>query len=99
MHQAATVLFQYIMNYALHNHNSVAIHSRVLLQCSMENRLINVETKLAYLEDMMLTLNELLITQGKAIQVLQSHKEQVESKLTELADMNSDVPQRRPPHY
>ncbi len=65
----------------------------------MENRLINVETKLAYLEDMMLTLNDLIIAQGKAIQVLQSHKEQLESKISELAETGSDVPQRRPPHY
>jgi len=78
---------------------SVAIQVNVWLQWSMENRLINVETKLAYLEDMVQTLNELIITQGQAIRVLQSNKEQLEAKISEIAEMSSDVPQRRPPHY
>ena len=65
----------------------------------MEDRLINVETKLAYLEDMILTLNDLVITQGKAIQVLQSNKEQLEAKISELVEMGLDIPQQRPPHY
>lgn len=82
-----------------HKHNPVAIDLPVLLQCGMDDRLTFLETKLAYLEDMVLTLNELVVRQGKDIETLQTTKERLEARLTELAEMGSDIPSRRPPHY
>lgn len=65
----------------------------------MEERLTVVETKIAYLEDIVMTLNDLVIRQQKEIDLLHASKERLENRLTELADMDSDVPQRKPPHY
>lgn len=65
----------------------------------MDERLTLLETKVAYLEDMVLTLNDLVIRQGRDIEVLQATKERLESRLAELAELGSDIPNRRPPHY
>ena len=65
----------------------------------MDKRLNFLETKVAYLEDMVLTLNELVIKQGWEIEQLQVNKERLETRLAELAQLGSDIPTRRPPHY
>jgi uncharacterized coiled-coil protein SlyX len=51
------------------------------------------------LEDMVMTLNELVIRQQKEIDLLHSSKERLETRIAELAGMESDIPQRKPPHY
>jgi uncharacterized coiled-coil protein SlyX len=65
----------------------------------MDDRLTFLETKVAYLEDMLFTLNELVISQGRAIELLQATKEKLESRIAELAELGQDIPARRPPHY
>ena len=65
----------------------------------MDERLALIETKLAYLEDMVMTLNGLVIEQQKELELLRITKDRLESRIAELAEMAPDVPQRRPPHY
>ena len=65
----------------------------------MDERLTFLETKVAYLEDMVLTLNELVIKQGRELELLQATKERLEARIAQLAELGSDVPNRKPPHY
>jgi SlyX protein len=65
----------------------------------MDERLTLVETKLAYLEDMVMTLNDLVIKQQKELELLHITKDRLESRIAELSEMAPDIPQRRPPHY
>lgn len=65
----------------------------------MEDRLTQVEMKLAYLEDAVMTLNDLVVRQGREMELLQSARDNLEAKLAELAELASDIPNRRPPHY
>lgn len=62
----------------------------------MEEKFIAIETKLAFLEDSMATLNELVIAQQKELESLKRAKESVEERLAELEE---DVPSQKPPHY
>lgn len=65
----------------------------------MEERLIAVETKLAYLEDMVFTLNDLVAQQQRDLDTLRATKDRLEKRLAELAESTGDLPNRRPPHY
>lgn len=65
----------------------------------MEERLIAVETKLAYLEDMVCTLNDLVAQQQRDLDTLRATKDRLEERLAELVDSTGDLPNRRPPHY
>jgi SlyX protein len=65
----------------------------------MNDRLIEIETKLAYLEDMVATLNELVITQQKHINQLEIKKGLLEEQVEMLMEGQQDIPQRKPPHY
>jgi uncharacterized coiled-coil protein SlyX len=65
----------------------------------MDERLTAVEMKLVYLEDMVLTLNELVIKQQRELDALLLTKEKLEARIAELSEIASDIPQRRPPHY
>lgn len=65
-----------------------------------ENRLTTIETKLAYIEDFLNQLQEAVVEQGKSIHLLQKENKLLSARLTELADnMESDIPNRPPPHY
>jgi SlyX protein len=72
---------------------------KLLLPYGMDERLTAVETKLSYLEDMVMTLNALVAEQQREIDALQVHKDRLENRLAELAELSSDLPNRRPPHY
>ncbi|HLW22345.1 MAG TPA: SlyX family protein [Sphaerochaetaceae bacterium] len=65
----------------------------------MDDRLTVVETKLAYLEDMVFALNDLVAQQQRDLDALRATKERLEARLAELIQSSGDVPQQRPPHY
>ncbi len=65
----------------------------------MEESIVKIETKLAHLEEMVLTLNELVVQQGREIDLLKGYREIVEAKVAELAEANFEVEDGRPPHY
>lgn len=64
-----------------------------------EDRLTLVETKLAYLEDFVNTLQELSVAHTKAIDRLSAENKTLREKLGEIGDSMRDTPQTRPPHY
>ncbi|MEA5030612.1 MAG: SlyX family protein [Sphaerochaetaceae bacterium] len=65
----------------------------------MDERLTALETKIAYLEDMVVTLNALVIAHGRELELLHANKERLEERLAELAEIAGDIPNRPPPHY
>ncbi len=67
---------------------------------SMNEEIVAIETKLAYLEDVVGTLNNLLIEQQKQIDRLESGRKELERQLEELVDSGGEaMPHQRPPHY
>lgn len=65
-----------------------------------DEKVIQLETKLAYLEDFMNQLQEVCVQQTKDIELLKKENKMLKEKMKELADFaEGDIPNRRPPHY
>ena len=66
----------------------------------MENRIVELETKIAYLEDMLQQLNEVVTTQANTIDQLQEAfkgmEEVMKDYLLETSESKTEDP---PPHY
>lgn len=66
----------------------------------MDERIINLEMKLAFQEDLLSQLNESLVSQQKEIDYLTGKTEILSEKIKELEEKDSvDRPNRKPPHY
>lgn len=65
----------------------------------IEERLIAIETKLAYLEDFVNKLQNITVEQGHMIDLLSSENRMLKDKFRELQDSLEDMPNVRPPHY
>lgn len=68
----------------------------------MENdeRLDEIEIKLAYLEDFMNQLQEVTVQQTRDIEKLKKENKMMADKIKELSDAaEGDIPNRKPPHY
>lgn len=66
-----------------------------------EERITNLEIKLAYAEETIAQLNQVVTTQQKDLGIMENHVNKLEKKVVELME-NSDIeerPSRRPPHY
>lgn len=65
-----------------------------------EERIIALETKLAYMEDFINQLQEVSVEQGKTIELLRTENKMMSQKIRDLSDaIEGDVPNRKPPHY
>lgn len=64
-----------------------------------EDRIIALETKLAYLEDFVNQLQEVSVAQTKQIDVLKQENKLMSGKLQDLSDSLEEIPNRKPPHY
>ena len=64
---------------------------------SAEQRLIKIETDLAYLQDTVRELNEIVSSQQAAITKLEKQNEALNKRIEELD--TEARPNRRPPHY
>ena len=65
-----------------------------------EERMIALETKLAYMEDFVNQLQEVSVEQGKTIELLRTENKMRSQKIRDLSDaIEGDVPNRKPPHY
>ena len=62
-----------------------------------EQRLVRIETDLAYLQDTVRELNEIVSAQQAAISKLEKQNEALNKR---IEDMDTEArPNRRPPHY
>ena len=65
-----------------------------------EERIIALETKLAYMEDFVNQLQGVSVEQGKTIELLRTENKMMSQKIRDLSDaIEGDVPNRKPPHY
>ena len=65
-----------------------------------EERIIQLETKLAYLEDFLNQLQGVAVENSRTIEKLREENKLMAQKLRDLSDhMEGDIPNRRPPHY
>lgn len=72
------------------------------IQMSQETdeRLTNIEIKLAYLEDFLNKLQKIAVEQGDLVDTLKAENRVIKNKLSELIEaQEGDIPNRRPPHY
>ena len=65
-----------------------------------EERIIALETKLAYMEDFVNQLQDVSVEQGKTIELLRTENKMMSQKIRDLSDaLEGDIPNRKPPHY
>ncbi|MCQ2597188.1 MAG: SlyX family protein [Treponema sp.] len=66
----------------------------------MEERLTNIEIKLAYMEDFMNQIQEVAVKQAEEIEKLKHDNQILSQKLKDVYEnMEGDIPNRKPPHY
>ncbi|HKL85891.1 MAG TPA: SlyX family protein [Treponemataceae bacterium] len=66
---------------------------------NIDDRLINVETKLAYLEDFINKLQEIAVEHSESIERLKQENRMLKTKLGDIEDSVQEIPNIRPPHY
>lgn len=65
-----------------------------------EERIVQLETKLDYLEDFLNQLQGVAVENSRTIEKLREENKLMAQKLRDLSDhMEGDIPNRRPPHY
>lgn len=66
---------------------------------NIDERLINVETKLAFLEDFINKLQEIAVEHSESIERLKQENRMLKTKLGDIEDAGQDIPNVKPPHY
>lgn len=65
-----------------------------------EERIVQLETKLAYLEDFLNQLQAVAVENSATIEKLREENRLMAQKIRDISDqMEGDIPNRRPPHY
>ena len=65
-----------------------------------EEKIIQLETKLAYLENFLNQLQSVAVENSTTIEKLREENKLMAQKIRDLSDqMEGDIPNRRPPHY
>ncbi len=68
------------------------------MEKEVEEKIIALETKIAYMDDFIEKLQEEAVKQAKTIELLREETKILSGRYQELAE-NMDIPNRRPPHY
>ena len=65
-----------------------------------EERLVALETKLAYMEDFVNQVQEVCVKHTELIEKLKTENKLMREKIRDMSDMiEGDIPNRKPPHY
>ena len=65
-----------------------------------EQRIIALETKIAYMEDFVNQLQAVSVEHTETIEMLRKENRLLANKVKELSDQaEGEIPNRRPPHY
>lgn len=65
----------------------------------MEDRLIVLETRLAHFERVAEELSDIVVDQGKGMDLLKLQVQRLQEKMAEMAWERAAVDERPPPHY
>lgn len=65
-----------------------------------EDRITQLEIKLAYMEDFVNQIQEVAVQQTKDIERLKAENKMMAEKIRDLMEnLEGDIPNRKPPHY
>lgn len=64
----------------------------------IENKFIELETKIAYMDDFINQLQSEVVIHSKTIEILREENKILSNRIKELSE-NEEIPNRRPPHY
>ena len=69
-------------------------------QNQTENEIIELQTKISYLEDFLMQLQEVTVEHTKTIERLVKDNQILKGKIQEMAEqLEGEIPNRKPPHY
>jgi SlyX protein len=71
----------------------------IMDQQDAETRLEKIETRLAYLEDLLLRLQEEAVKNAAALTRMESGQRTLKSRLLQMSRDLEEFPDRKPPHY
>lgn len=63
-----------------------------------EESLVKIETRIAFLEDFLMKIQEVSVQQGKELDALKAENRKIQSKIQEMLE-NEELLDQRPPHY
>ena len=65
-----------------------------------EDEIIQLQTKISYLEDFLNQIQEVCVDNTKEIQKLKEENHLMAQKIKDMSDqLEGDIPNRKPPHY
>ena len=65
-----------------------------------EERIDNLEIKIAYMEDFINQIQEVAVQQAKDIELLKAENKILSQRLKDVMEnADADIPNRKPPHY
>ena len=71
-----------------------------IIAVEVEEKIISLETKLAYMEDFVNQLQAVSVEHTETIERLRTENKLLSQKLHEVSDiLEGDIPNRKPPHY
>lgn len=66
----------------------------------LQDEIIKLETKLAYMEDYLNQLQEVTVEHTNLIEKLEKENKILSQKVSDMAEqLEGDIPNRKPPHY
>lgn len=70
------------------------------MDSEVQEKIIALETKLAYMEDFVNQLQAVSVEHTETIELLRKENKLLAQKVRDMSDLlEGDVPNRRPPHY
>lgn len=72
----------------------------MIMEHDAEERIIALETKLAYMEDFINQLQAVTVEHTETIELLRRENRLLSQKVKDMAEqLEGDIPNRKPPHY
>ena len=72
----------------------------MIMEHDAEERIIVLETKLAYMEDFINQLQAVTVEHTETIELLRKENRLLSQKVRDMAEqLEGDIPNRKPPHY
>lgn len=64
----------------------------------IDEKIVKLETKLAFLEDFIMQLQEVSVEQAKELELVKNENKKIHTKIKEMLD-NEELLNQKPPHY
>jgi SlyX protein len=64
----------------------------------IDEKIIKLETKLAFVEDFLMQLQQVSVEQAKELELVKNENKKIHTKIKEMLD-NEELLNQKPPHY